>query len=515
MSMSQQQTALLEFIKDRTGAHAIEALEFRRLTGGAIQENHGLRVRMAGGSLPGDHAFVVRSNAPASLSVSLSRWQEYEVLCLAHSAGVKVPRPYWLCTDSRFLGSEFYVMQWCTGSAEPANLVKEANLTAAQRKSLAFELGRSLARLHSIAYSAATLPFLAQPADNAAAKRISEYSASLQSHGAAHPVLEFALVYLQAHIPEGQDWVLSHCDFRTGNYLVHHGELTAILDWEFAGWSDPYEDLGWLCSKSWRFGCDEREAGGVGHKADLFAGYESISGRPVDPNRVAYWELMASVRWATIALEQSQRHLSGQQESLELALTGRLLPEIEQDVMFHLRRLLAIVAPDTVTSGGWPSGIGRSHAETGTDHALSGSRTDLATTGAHSLPSNYDSPEGAALLHVARSTALNAVLPALPAAQHYNLRMIAKAMGIAMRELEKGDETRDRQEQAIRDFYATTGFEPTFPVLGGLAQDIRRHRFSKAQRQMLFGLLDHLLDLKLALSNPRRATKHQKGQERV
>ena len=42
---------------------------------------------------------------------------------------------------------------------------------------------------------------------------------------------------------------------------------------------------------------------------------------------------MAAVRWAVIALQQAERHLSGGQQSLELALTGRMVPEMEFDML--------------------------------------------------------------------------------------------------------------------------------------------------------------------------------------
>jgi aminoglycoside phosphotransferase (APT) family kinase protein len=118
--------------------------------------------------------------------------------------------------------------------------------------------------------------------------------------------------------------------------MVRDGRLTAILDWEFAGWSDPMEDLGWFCARSWRFGRFEREAGGIADRADLYAGYEEASGRRVDEARVAYWEAAAYLRWATIAVQQCRRHTSGREPSLELALTGRMLPEIEHDLLLHL-----------------------------------------------------------------------------------------------------------------------------------------------------------------------------------
>ena len=62
---------------------------------------------------------------------------------------------------------------------------------------------------------------------------------------------------------------LIHADFRTGNYLVDEGELTAILDWEFAAFGDPLEDLGWMLVRYWRFGAYEREAGGIGSRAGV------------------------------------------------------------------------------------------------------------------------------------------------------------------------------------------------------------------------------------------------------
>jgi hypothetical protein len=53
----------------------------------------------------------------------------------------------------------------------------------------------------------------------------------------------------------------------------------------------------------------------------------------VDARAVEYWEIMGSVRWSVIALQQARRHLSGEEPSLELALTGRMLPEMESDLL--------------------------------------------------------------------------------------------------------------------------------------------------------------------------------------
>ena len=92
-------------------------------------------------------------------------------------------------------------------------------------------------------------------------------------------------------------------------------------------------DLGWFCAKCWRFGRDELEAGGLTPREDFYRGYERASGRQIDSRSVAYWEVMAHIRWAVIALQQGERHISGGESSLELALTGRRAAELEYEVL--------------------------------------------------------------------------------------------------------------------------------------------------------------------------------------
>jgi ATP:corrinoid adenosyltransferase len=59
----------------------------------------------------------------------------------------------------------------------------------------------------------------------------------------------------------------------------------------------------------------------------------------VEPGLVLYWEVMAMLRWSVIALQQAQRHLSGEESSLELALTGRMLPEMEYDMLRQIESI--------------------------------------------------------------------------------------------------------------------------------------------------------------------------------
>lgn len=338
MNANEISQALALYIQRQTGAAHIRVLAFSRLSGGAIQSNYALSVECEGGLLPGSHELVVRSDAPSQVDASLTREQEFQVLEAAYEAGVTVPRPLWLCADTSVIGRVFCVMLRVPGTASGRQLVRGA-LTEGQAQLLVRQLGYELARLHQVRPPHDRLAFLPVPAQSPALARVQEYRKALSQIPEPHPVLEWALNWLQDHAPDSPAIVLCHGDFRTGNYMVHEGRISGILDWEFAAFSDPYEDLGWLCARSWRFGVFEKAVGGVGHKADLFQAYADAAGQAVDAGKVLYWEVMGMTRWAIIALQQAQRHLSGEQSSLELALTGRLLPEIEFDLLNQIHQM--------------------------------------------------------------------------------------------------------------------------------------------------------------------------------
>ena len=115
--------------------------------------------------------------------------------------------------------------------------------------------------------------------------------------------------------------------------MVDGDELTGVLDWEFSGWSDPMEDIAWLCAKCWRFGANDKEAGGLGAREDFYKGYEDESSLTIDRDGIHYWEVMAHVRWAVVACQQGARHFSGEEISLELALTSYIVPELEYEIL--------------------------------------------------------------------------------------------------------------------------------------------------------------------------------------
>ena len=436
------QARLAGFIAGAAGVPA-RILEVQPLKGGAIQENWLVKAEIGGEAV----ALVLRTDAPTALAVSHGRAQEFAILRAAHDAGVCVPEPLWLCRDPAMLGRDFYLMRRIAGVAQGHRVVKDKSL-GGDRAKLAERLGAELARIHSIRPGREGLEFLALPQGSPALAAIGGLRAHLDRWERGHPALEWGLRRLELSPPASGEIVLTHQDFRTGNYMLDATGLTGILDWEFAAWGDPMTDIGWFCARCWRFGAEDLEAGGIAPRADFYRGYEQASGRRIDPGAVHFWEAMAHIRWAVIALQQAHRHIAGGERSLELALTGRLVPELELST-------IALLAP-----GPWPAPAPLPAAVAG-------------------------EPGGEMLLAEARRVMLEDLLPLLPADRHYEARMTANAMAIAAREL------------AV--------LQPVQPDQNPLALAIRegRHDDDRALRDRLAA---EVL-ARLAVSNPKAISK--------
>jgi len=334
--VDERRAALARWLGAAADAGDLRIVALEKLSGGAIQENWGLAVEFAGAR----HDWVLRTDAPSGVSTSHGRAHEFTLLKAAHEAGVTVPEPLFLCTDEAVFGKPFYVMTRVSGRAEGHVLVRDAAVAAAGDE-LVQQLGRELARIHAIRPPRDDLAFLAMPDGPPALSRIATYRRYLDEMPDPNPPLEYALRWLERHAPETREITLCHSDFRTGNVMIEDARITGILDWEFAIWSDPMEDIAWFCARCWRFGAWEREAGGIGSREAFYRGYEAESGRTVEREVIPYWEVMAAVRWAVIALQQGERHLSGGEESLELALTGMRAPEMELDALLDIASIEA------------------------------------------------------------------------------------------------------------------------------------------------------------------------------
>lgn len=317
-------------------AESVSVRSCRSLAGGAIQHTLALDIDVNDGPFKGSHAWVLRCDSPSTIAESRSRLYEYAWNELAWKAGVRVARPI---AAGRFSdGREFSLVERLTGEALGPRVVRD-NSYGGDRTALVAELGRQLSMIHRMKPSVAACRNLGldlEPVDLAVLmnRALDRLCTALDALGAQRPVLERCLQLARRRAAHWSGQIIRpvalHRDFRTGNLLLDDTGLQAILDWEFAGVGDPYEDIGWFCARCWRFSKPELEAGGLGTRCDFNSGY----GEPdLDTARVHFWEIYAHLRWACIALQQGARHGRGDEASLALALTGRIADTLERDAL--------------------------------------------------------------------------------------------------------------------------------------------------------------------------------------
>jgi aminoglycoside phosphotransferase (APT) family kinase protein len=323
--------ALARFLAEATGARSVAIEDIRLLPNGAVEENWLVAAAFDGGELSGRQRLVLRTDGATRLGIGLGRAEEFAVQRAVHRAGIAVAEPLLLCGSDAVIGKPFFLMRWLPGEARGARIV--AGEFGGERNRLAARLAAELARLHAIRPPQAALSCIGAPPTDPARGRLDEQERLLAQDADPHPVATWGIRWLRRHLPRPASPVLCHGDFRTGNFLADAQGLVAILDWEFALWSDPDEDLGWFCLGCWRFGAYGREAGGIARRDVFYRDYAHASGRRVDPERVLWWEVMAALRWLVIALRQRDRCLIGGERSLDLALSGRRPAECELEIM--------------------------------------------------------------------------------------------------------------------------------------------------------------------------------------
>ncbi len=300
------------------------------LDGGAVQENWRLDVAVNGEMA----TWVMRTDADQRLSLSLDREAEFAVIAAVAKTGVPVAKPILRCADASVIGRPFLIQTWSDGQAQARQITRDADL-AEFGPGLARELGRTLAMIHAIRPpqpDLAMLPFAVMQPARTEANRL---KTALTTASQARPALDYALAWLDTHAPATQQPTLVHGDYRTGNYMVRDHKLMAILDWELSHWGDPHEDIGWFCARCWRFGNDatDQEAGGIAPRRAFYDGYNEAAQVKIDEAAIPYWEIMAAAKWAVLAVLQGDRFLTGGENSIELALTGLMAPEMEFDCL--------------------------------------------------------------------------------------------------------------------------------------------------------------------------------------
>lgn len=303
----------------------VEIVDLSPLSGGASRETWSFDARTSGGR---SLSLILRQDPLTDSRPEVMR-REAEILATVHEMGVLVPIVYdhGDVAGRLDMPSAFLIMERIAGETIARRILRDATYDRA-RETLVADWARQLAMIHSVPISELTeLPEWIDPV-----RMLQELYGSL---GEIRPVVELGLAWLNKSKPELVTDVLVHGDFRLGNFIIDSDGLRAILDWELVHRGDPAEDLGWLCVKAWRFGSPHAVAG-IGTRADLLDAYSAGGGTPISLDRLHWWEVYGTLRWAIMCRMQSLRPTASPSQGLESAALGRRVCEQEHDVLLAL-----------------------------------------------------------------------------------------------------------------------------------------------------------------------------------
>ncbi len=308
--------SLGRWFADRLGVADARIVDAVLLPGGAVQHNWQIELDVDGDA----QAYVLRAGPDLPLPESISKAEEFTILSRVYADGVPVPEPLWFCDDA----APFFVSRLCPGEARREELTGRGDNSALLR-----DLGAALARVHRIGTRAPAI----RSSPMGRVEMLSLWMGNITgSPASVAGGIAAGMAWLRARVPDDTQARLLHRDFRTGNFLVEGGRLVAVLDWEFAGWGDPHEDIGWFCAECWRGNAPTREAGGLGDRSLFYEAYAAAGGDELDPARVRFWEVFAHLRWAVIALQQGARARAGAYPSWELEEAETRVPGLLRTV---------------------------------------------------------------------------------------------------------------------------------------------------------------------------------------
>lgn len=326
MSDKQDFDSKLQAVLRRVYGEQINLGSANRLSGGASQETWLLTIE--GPSAPDT---LILRRAPEGMeateeSRAIGLPSEAKLIRRAQAAGVAVPEVVHVLEAGDGVG-EGFIMSRVEGETIARRILRDDEYATA-RKRLPAQCGKALAGIHRI--DASDMPRMRL---SSGLEQIDHYEEAYLATGACRPIFDLAIVWLRENAPRPLETVLVHGDFRLGNIMVDENGLAAVLDWELAHYGDPREDIGWMCTNSWRFGQSENRLGGFGDVEPLLEAYAEAGGPELTPADIDWWDMLGSMKWGIMCMGMYETFRSGADASVERAAIGRRVSETEIDLV--------------------------------------------------------------------------------------------------------------------------------------------------------------------------------------
>lgn len=320
---------LAEFLRRQTGSD-VTISGLRRYTVGFSWITYGFEAAWRDSTGPRHERLILRLGPPTGLFAPYRAFPQFASLKALEGSGVPVPRVYWYGEELDTFGAPFFICEKVEGEA-PLPWVGEGQeaFPPATREPLAEQFVAALAAIHRFEWRGTPLETLGAGVDEASApsREITFWEELLDRWSfRPYPMLEWAISWLKAHRPVAPRISLVHGDYRTGNFLEKSGRITAILDWELVHLGDPLEDLGWVCMRSFRgrspYMCHLIE------RPRLYERYEALTGIPVDPAAITFYEAFGTFKLAVIHVGAARCFEDGRFRDLRMAALGVHLPRL-------------------------------------------------------------------------------------------------------------------------------------------------------------------------------------------
>ena len=336
----------LAYLQARFGEPDLQLRMFRPLPGGFGKQTYLFDVQ--GKAITGE--FVLRRDPHIQVFDNDCHRidREFAVIAAVHAQGFPAPDVVWLDTAHPALpGGDFLVMRRAAGEGGGSVFSSAGALSADFSRLLA----GILARLHALP----PLPSLAEAADSINARRwamplrqcvqeyLNDWMDLYQSEGhLPSPTVTALLRWVADNVPdvEGRP-VLLHGDIGFHNLLLDQGQLTAVLDWEFAHLGDPAEDLAYV----------RNTIGGMLDWDAFMAQYIEQGGHPVDEARLVFHQVWGQLRNATAANLLARKFHDGRVDDLKVAILPNLyIPQFLKAACDLVARHEALTRDVVITS---------------------------------------------------------------------------------------------------------------------------------------------------------------------
>lgn len=229
---------------------------------------------------------------------------EFQVVSIAHEAGMTLPEPLWFEDDRTHFGLRFIVSRRMPGK----NLGDVKGSQTALPDSVERDLASILARIHAVpldAYRARIerchlRRWYTFGSLNEATRAFVEYwyGQAEKSGIGASPLVTRGLSWLAQNVPScAAAPVFLHGDVGLHNILVEDGKIAALLDWEVSRIGDPAEDLANLFTNT----------SGQIDRVRFLQHYRDAGGCDISEYRLRYFDVYHAVKMCIAALASLRR----------------------------------------------------------------------------------------------------------------------------------------------------------------------------------------------------------------